>query len=102
LGVGPGFLLLPTLILAGFNAKRAAAINAVAVTPPSFSALLPHLSTAQVDLHLGALLVTVGVVGSFLGALLTSLFVSPRRLKQMFGLLIVAMTAYKLYQLLTG
>ena len=49
LGVGPGFLALPTLILVGFNPKKAAAMNAFAVTPPSFSSLLPHLATAQWD-----------------------------------------------------
>jgi hypothetical protein len=101
LGVGPGFLLLPTLILVGFEPKRAAAINAVAVTPPSFSALIPHLSTAVVDLRLGATLVVVGAIGSFVGARLTSLFVPSARLKQIFGVLIVATTAYKLYQLLS-
>jgi hypothetical protein len=101
LGVGPGFLLLPTLILLGFDPKRAAAINAVAVTPPSFSALLPHLSTAVVDLRLGATLVVVGAVGSFLGARLTSLFVPSVRLKQLFGVLIVVTTAYKLSQILS-
>ncbi|WP_223247231.1 sulfite exporter TauE/SafE family protein [Sulfuriferula sp. AH1] len=60
LGVGPGFLLMPALILVGYEPKRAAAINSVAVTPPSFSSLIPHLSTMQVDLQLGAILVVVG------------------------------------------
>ncbi len=99
LGVGPGFLLLPTLILFGFEPKRAAAMNALAVTPPSFSALVPHLSTARVDPGLAALLVVVGAVGSFVGARLTSLYVPGRLLKQLFGVLIVVMTAWKLYLL---
>lgn len=47
LGVGPGFLLLPTLILVGFEPKHAAAVNGLAVTPPSFSALVPHVATAN-------------------------------------------------------
>lgn len=98
LGVGPGFLLMPTLILVGFDTKRAAAINAVAVTPPSFSALIPHLSTASIDVHVALVLVLSGAIGSFLRARFTSLFVSSRRLKQVFGVLIVVMTAYKLYQ----
>lgn len=101
LGVGPGFLLLPTLILLGFESKHAAAINALAVCPPSFSALIPHLPTAKVDLHLAAVLVVVGAVGSFVGARITSLYVPGKRLKQMFGLLIVVMTAYKIYQILS-
>jgi uncharacterized membrane protein YfcA len=100
LGVGPGFLLLPTLIVVGFEPKHAAAINALAVTPPSFSALLPHLATASVNLQLASVLVVVGAAGSFLGARITSLYVPGKRLKQFFGVLIVVLTAYKLIQIL--
>jgi uncharacterized membrane protein YfcA len=99
LGIGPGFLLMPTLILVGFNAKRAAGINAFAVCPPSFSALIPHIGTAQWDMHLALPLLVAGAVGSFLGARLTSLYVPSGRLKQIFGVLIVVMTAYKIYTL---
>jgi len=102
LGVGPGFLLMPTLILAGFETKRAAGINAVAVTPPSFSALFPHLSTAQFDPTLTWLLVIFGAAGSFAGAKITSLFLPGSRVKQMFGILIVVMTIYKVYTLLSS
>lgn len=102
LGVGPGFLLLPTLILVGYEPKHAAAINALAVTPPSFSALIPHIATAKVDLTLAAVLIVVGAAGSFLGARITSLYVPGRRLKQGFGVLIVVMTAYKLFQILSA
>ncbi len=38
LGVGPGFLLMPTLVLLGYTARLAAATNAIIVTLPSFSA----------------------------------------------------------------
>ena len=96
LGVGPGFLLMPTLILVGFEAKRAAAINAVAVCPPSFSALIPHLSTAVWDPSLTIALVVAGAVGSFAGARISSRWVPDVRLKQGFGVLIVVATAYKL------
>lgn len=101
LGVGPGFLLLPTLILVGYEPKHAAGINALAVTPPSFSALIPHIATARVDLTLAAILIVVGAAGSFLGARITSLYVPGTRLKQGFGVLIVVMTAYKLFQILS-
>jgi uncharacterized protein len=100
LGVGPGFLLLPTLILVGFETKRAAAINAVAVTPPSFSALLPHLSTAQWDGGLTIALLLAGAIGAFVGARITSLYLPSQRLKQLFGVLIVVMTAYKIVTLI--
>ena len=102
LGVGPGFLLMPALILVGYQPKVAAGITAVAVTLPSFTALVPHLGTAEVDLGLAAVLVVVGAVGSFLGARLTSRYVSGPTLKRMFGVLIVVMTAIKVVTILTG
>jgi hypothetical protein len=100
LGVGPGFLLMPTLILLGFEPKRAAGINSFAVTPPSFSALLPHLSTARMDFRLTIILLVVGGVASFAGARITSLYVPNVRLKQIFGVVIVVMTAYRIFRLL--
>jgi len=99
LGVGPGFLLMPALILLGFETKKAAGINAFAVTPPSFSALIPHLSTAQWDVNLTVALLLAGAIGSFLGARITSLYLPGARVKQLFGLLIVVMTLYKIYTL---
>lgn len=100
LGVGPGFLLMPTLIMVGFEPKKAAGINALAVTPPSFSALIPHLSTAVLDPRLTITLVVVGAVGAFIGARITSLYVPSQRIKQVFGVLIIVVTAYKIWTLL--
>ncbi|QER41289.1 sulfite exporter TauE/SafE family protein [Thermodesulfobacterium sp. TA1] len=96
LGVGPGFLLMPTLIICGFDPKRAAGINAFAVCPPSFSALLPHISTAHWNFTLTIALITVGAVASYLGARATSLYVPSKRIKQIFATLIVIVTAYKI------
>lgn len=100
LGVGPGFLLLPTMILLCYEPKQAAAMNAVAVTPPSFSALLPHLATAQLNGALTVALLAAGAVGSFLGARITSLWLPGARLRQLFGVLIVLTTGYKIFTLL--
>lgn len=96
LGIGPGFLLMPTLIIVGFNTKMAAGINAFAVCPPSFSSLIPHIGTARWDPTLTVTLLVVGAAGAFVGARLTSLYVPSGRLKQLFGVLIVLMTAYKI------
>ena len=87
---------MPTLILVGFETKRAAGINAFAVTAPSFSALIPHLGSAKWDPNLTIALLAVGAIGSFAGARISILYVPGGRLKQGFGLLIVAMTIYKI------
>ncbi|GAB4230690.1 MAG: sulfite exporter TauE/SafE family protein [Acidobacteriota bacterium] len=99
LGIGPGFLLMPSLILLGYEPKKAAGINSLTVTPPSFSALVPHLPTAVWDPNLTVTLLVVGSLGSFFGARLTSLYVPSVRLKQLFGIVIVVMTAYKILTL---
>jgi uncharacterized membrane protein YfcA len=100
LGVGPGFLLVPALILCGFEVKRAAGLNALAVTPPSFSALLPHLATAKYDPALAIPLIAAGAAGSFIGARFSSRYLPGQRIKQIFGVLIAVMTAYRVYKLL--
>lgn len=83
------------LILCGFDPKRAAGINAFAVCPPSFSALIPHLNTAKWDFNLTMILVEVGAISSYLGPRATSPYVSSGRIKQIFALLIVIVTACK-------
>jgi uncharacterized membrane protein YfcA len=100
LGVGPGFLLMPTLIICGFETKRAAGINALAVTPPSFSALLPHLATAKFDPTVAIPLIATGAAGSFIGARFSSRYLPSQRIKQIFGVLIAVMTTYRIYMLL--
>jgi uncharacterized membrane protein YfcA len=100
LGVGPGFLLLPVLVLLGVEVKHAAAMNATAVTPPSFTALIPHLSTAAWNPTLTVALLVAGVAGSFAGARITSLYVPGAWVKQLFASLIVVVTAYRLATIL--
>lgn len=84
LGVGPGFLLLPTLILTGFKYKKAAATNAFAVCPPSFLALIPHLKMNYWNLHLTFILIGVSLVFSYLGARTTALYIPSKIIKKIF------------------
>lgn len=100
LGVGPGFLLMPVLIICGFNSKYAAGINAFAVTFPSFSALIPHLKTIKIDFSFALILLIIGAVSSFIGARTTSKFVDAESLKKIFGILILIITLYKIWTLI--
>ena len=94
LGVGPGFLLMPALILLRYEPKLAAGINAVC--PPSFSAFIPHISTMKISLGFVAILVVTGSIASYLGARLTAKKVPSIALKKIFGIVIVVMTLYRL------
>lgn len=102
LGVGSGFLLVPVLVMAGYGVAQAAAINAVAVTPSSFAALLPHMSTMQVAPAFAATMIAAGVAGAFLGGRLTSGIVPAHLVQRVLAILILAAAAYQLLRLLAG
>jgi len=105
LGVGPGFLLLPTLIMSGYSVKLAAGINAVAVSLPSFTALIPRskdfsllFSSMPIKLTLLVLAVTIT---SYFGARVTARFIKPVTFKRVFVITILAMTLIKLVQMIS-
>ncbi len=74
LGVGPGFLLMPSLVLLGYTARLAAATNSVIVTLPSFSAFITHLPEAQIDW----LMLFLTSITAVIGALLVARFMAKR------------------------
>ncbi|MDZ7313174.1 MAG: sulfite exporter TauE/SafE family protein [candidate division KSB1 bacterium] len=101
LGVGPGFLMMPTLVLLGYTARIAAATNAVIVTLPSFSALAAHLSTAKLNWGLVGISAVVSVIGAQLGAAFMAKRVRSRTLAHIFALALVGLAAYRVILLVT-
>lgn len=100
LGVGPGFLLMPTLILVGYTARIAAATNSLAVTLPSFSAFAAHWGAAQFDPWLLATTSVTATVGAQLGALFMARRVTSVTLKRAFAALLVALALQRAVALL--
>ncbi len=100
LGVGPGFLLMPTLVLLGYTARLAAATNSVIVTLPSFSAFLTHLPEAQFDWLMLALTSVTAVVGAWLGARFMAKRVKSLTLSRVFAAALVALAIQRAVVLL--
>ena len=67
-GLGGGFLTTPILIFFGIPPQIAAASATTQVTGASVSGLVTYLRRGAVDLKMGGLLVTGGILGSILGA----------------------------------
>ena len=67
-GVGGGFLTTPLLIFYGIPPTVAAASAATQVTGASVSGALAHFERGGVDLRMGAVLITGGLLGSLIGA----------------------------------
>ena len=91
LGIGPGFLLMPTLTLVGYSARLAAATNSVAVTLPSFSAFASHLGSATFDWPTVVVTSIAAVVGAWLGARFTAGKVKSATLSRIFAIALVAL-----------
>ena len=101
LGVGPGFLLMPTLTLVGYSARLAAATNSVAVTLPSFSAFVSHLATARFDWTTVIVTSIAAVVGAWLGARFTAGKVKSTMLSRIFAIALVALALQRAWILLS-
>lgn len=97
LGVGPGFLMMPTLVMLGYTARIAAATNAVIVTLPSFSAFAGHLATARFDW--GMLIATsiAAVIGARAGAIYMSKRVKSLTLSRVFAVALVMLAMQRIW-----
>jgi uncharacterized membrane protein YfcA len=101
LGVGPGFLLMPTLTFVGYSARLAAATNSVAVTLPSFSAFASHLGTASFDWPTVIVTSIAAVIGAWLGARFTAGRVKSATLSRIFAIALVALAVQRAWILLS-
>lgn len=89
LGVGPGFLLMPTLVMLGYSARIAAATNSVIVTLPSFSAFIAHLADAQFDWVLVGMTSVTSILGAYYGSMFMAKRVKSRTLTRIFAVALV-------------
>lgn len=90
-GVGGGFLTTPLLIVYGIPPTVAAASSASQVTGASVSGVFAHLRRQGVDLHMGAVLIAGGVLGSGAGALLFRLLQASGQIDTVIAILYVLM-----------
>lgn len=102
IGVGPGFMLVPVLAKCGVKFKEAAALNAFAVVPSSFAAAAMHLGHSHLDAGLVGIFVLCGATGALLGSVVASRNMQAALLARVLGLTILAVTAYKLFQIMRG
>lgn len=66
-GVGGGFLLTPLLIFTGIPPAVAVATGANQIVASSLSGVMAHFRRKTVDIKMGLVLLSGGIVGSFLG-----------------------------------
>jgi uncharacterized membrane protein YfcA len=87
------------MIHSGFSTRRAAAMNAVAVTPASFVSLIPHIERAIVDPAFAVPVVLSAACGALVGGYLASRHVPEKALRQLFIAIIITLAVYKVMTL---
>lgn len=95
LGVGPGFLMMPTLVMVGYTARIAAATNSMIVTAPSFSAFAAHLGDAQFDWLMLILTSITAVIGAWAGARFMAKRVKSLTLSRIFAAFLVLLAVQR-------
>jgi uncharacterized membrane protein YfcA len=90
-GVGGGFLTTPLLIFYGIPPTVAAASAASQVTGASVSGVFAHFRRKGVDVQMGAVLVTGGILGSLLGGWLFKLLQASGQIDVVIGVLYVVL-----------
>ena len=89
LGIGGGFLFVPTLIAVGYPTKQAAATSAFVVVFSSFSGFAGHVAEGHYDWRVMAVGLIAVVVGAQIGAKVMKEKMKARWIKQLFGLLLL-------------
>ncbi|MGQ9660573.1 MAG: sulfite exporter TauE/SafE family protein [Thermochromatium sp.] len=100
LGVGGGNIIVPALVAAGLEPKRAAAGASFVVIFASISGFLAHVQVARIDPALLAVTVLATVGGAALGAWLATERLSAKQLKRAIALVLLAVAAKTAWDLL--
>nr|WP_231988926.1 sulfite exporter TauE/SafE family protein [Nitratiruptor tergarcus] len=88
LGVGGGSLLMPLLILLGFDAKKVAIAMSFVIPFSTFSAFLTYLSFVQIDWLLLGIVTAAAILGGYIGNYVMHFHLNQKHIKKIIGLLL--------------
>lgn len=98
LGVGGGFLLVPALsFLLRLPIHAAIGTSLLIITLQSIAALAGHAGHINIDTYLVTVFTAFAVAGSLAGSFLSQK-ISPKKLKQAFGVFVLIIACFMLYQ----
>lgn len=95
-GIGGGIIMVPLLLLAGFDRYRSHATSLAAILPIALAGSLAFGSAGVVDMRIGVLVGIGGVVGSVVGATVMNRS-SPRTLTVVFNLVLLLAAARMIF-----
>jgi len=100
LGVGGGSLLMPILILLGFDAKKMAIVMSFVVPFSTLTGFLTYLQIVELDWQLVAITTVGAVLGGYIGNYLMFFHFTPKQVKRLIGILLYIIAGRLLLHLL--
>jgi uncharacterized protein len=98
IGVGGGFLIVPALVIVARQPMRLAiGTSLLVIAMNALSGFAGNIGTVPIDWSLILWFTSVAATGSILGSILSGR-VPQRRLKQVFGVLLIGVSIYVLYR----
>lgn len=98
IGVGGGFLIVPALVfVAKLPMRLAIGTSLLVITMNALSGFAGYIGTVPIDWYLVSWFTAVAAVGSIAGTLISKR-VPQKRLKQVFGVLLIGVSLYVLYR----
>jgi len=97
-GIGGGVLIVPALVYGlGFSQKLATGTSLAILLPPvGIAAVFEYYKHGDVDLRAALIIALMVLLGSWLGALLSTQF-DTRTIKAMFGVFLIVLGGYVVF-----
>jgi len=88
LGIGGGSLLMPLLILLGFDAKKLAVAMSFVIPFSTFSAFLTYLSIVKIDWILLGVATIAAILGGYIGNYIMHFHLNQKQIKKIIGVML--------------
>ncbi len=100
IGVGGGALIMPLLILLGFDAKKAAYAVSFIIPFSSLGAFATYLSFVKMDWVLLGVVTVAAIMGGYLGDKIMHYRLTPAQVKKLIAVLLLLLAAKMIYSLI--
>jgi len=100
IGVGGGSLIMPLLILLGFDAKKAAYAISFVIPFSTLGAFVTYLSFVDMDWVLLGVVTVAAIIGGYLGDFIMHYRLSAAQVKKLIAVVLLLLAAKMIYKLL--
>jgi len=100
IGVGGGSLIMPLLILLGFDVKKAAYTISFVIPFSTLGAFATYLSFIDMDWILLGVVTVAAIIGGYLGSFIMHYRLTSKQIKKFIAIVLLLLSAKMIYKLL--